>query len=95
MNQYIRDQRRRDEASQLLNFFTKPYGYDWRPTLDADGRPVPHAGANVEITAELIAALGREADVLGTGTVVPHEVAEDVALCLRGQAVVAKAEVPR
>lgn len=82
------DQRRREEAAQLLQYLTDPgYGLGWRPTLDDSGRPLPFAGATVEITPELIAALGREGDVFGRNTVVTSEAAQDVALTLRGEAV--------
>ncbi|MFD5828315.1 hypothetical protein [Lentzea sp. NPDC060358] len=80
------DLRRRYESEQLLNHFEFIY---WRPTLDGDGRPVPFAGSAVEITPELVAAIGRKDKVLGENRVVPAEVARDVALALRGQAVLA------
>jgi hypothetical protein len=81
------DQRRREESATLVNYLTKSYGWGWSPVLDADGRPVPHAGAATEITPELVAACGFEIDALGRGVVIPRRVAEDVATLLRGLAV--------
>lgn len=79
------DLRRRYESKQLLEFFG-PARLCWEPTLDDKGRPVPYEGSSVEITAEVVAALGREGNAFGPNTVVPSQVARDVALALRGQA---------
>ncbi|MBM7861787.1 hypothetical protein [Lentzea nigeriaca] len=84
------DERRREQSAQLLRYFRVPsYGLGWAPVLDDDGRPVPYKGAQVEITAELIAALANEGDVFGRDTVITTEMANDVALTLRGEAIVA------
>src|SRR5689334_1946639 len=84
------DQRRREESAELHRYLTDPaHGLGWEPVLDDCDRPLPFAGAAIEITAEVVAACAREGAAFGREGVVTAEVAEDVALALRGAAVLA------
>lgn len=84
------DERRREEAAQLLQYLgNASYGLGWQPALNDSGKPVLFPGSEIEITTEVVAACAREGDVFGRGRTVVTEVAQDVALALRGQAVLA------
>lgn len=79
---------REDQARIILVAARRPHaqrGWEWDPTIE-NGIPVINAGSDIEITADVVAAMAHATALAGRGIPCNIGAVHDAVAVLRGQA---------